>query len=190
MDPWKEQCRSATWDRQCTRSLRGVSLPHSRRPPRCSRRQREFFRRKYPWGCCLHWEQRWTSWWHSDRDCRGWGPKVLQRVDWSLETLACGKIAGDLQEKARTRAPSTNLLVWQLQVTCEKGAEEGTQHESALLTFAGSNQRTKAKRKEHLPCHTAPANILTTSVHKRKWKIDGNMVQHDTMQLQHLFSTS
>ena len=53
------------------------------------------------------------------------------------------------------RASSTNPFVCQLLVTCEKGADEGIQHESVRLTVAGSNQRIKAKTKEHLPWHIA-----------------------------------
>ena len=50
--------------------------------------------------------------------------------------------------------------------TSDKDVNEGTQHDSARLTVAGLNQRTKSKRKEHLPCNTAPAKIQTTSVYQ------------------------
>ena len=84
-------------------------------------------------------------------------------------------VSSDSRERYRLGHPARHCesallsrVVFQLQMTCEKGADEGTQHESACLTVAGSNQRTnlKARRKEHLPCHTAIAKILTTSVHQ------------------------
>ena len=38
----------------------------------------------------LHQEKKWISWWC----CKGWGPKVLWRVDWRWETLvSCSKMA-------------------------------------------------------------------------------------------------
>ena len=80
------------------------------------------------------------------------------------------------------RAPCTNPLVWKLQVTCKIGADEGTQHESARLTVAGLNQRTarsKAKRTEHLPCHTAPAKMRNTNV--QQWSTSEE--SHETKEV-------
>ena len=68
------------------------------------------------------------------------------------------------------------IFAGDLRERCGCGHPVRNYNESARLTITSSDQRTKAKRKEHLPCNTALANRMGIRV--QQWS------NHETKEVE------